>query len=147
MEQPLPQVTKEFLEGSKIPKIPKKKGGPYSKKDRDLRREKISKLHFEYGYSAVKISDMLDVNRNTINRDIEFLYSSYAKNWRKTPIVSMLQRNLLSLEAQKSRLREEIDNVGKLSEKLAIEKLLLQISTKIQNFQIYKGQFGYSKIG
>jgi len=52
-----------------------KKGGPYSKKDRSLRIDHVCKLHFEYGYSAKKISELMEVNRNTINDDIKQLYS------------------------------------------------------------------------
>jgi len=48
-----------------------KKGGPYSKKDRDSRIDEVCRLHFEYGYSAKKISELMKVNRNTINSDIK----------------------------------------------------------------------------
>ena len=44
-----------------------KKGGPYTKKEQDERRQEVFKLHFEKGYSASKIFEMLKVNRNTIN--------------------------------------------------------------------------------
>jgi len=47
-----------------------KKGGPYSKQDRDSRIDEVCRLHFEYGYSAKKISELMKVNRNTINNDL-----------------------------------------------------------------------------
>ena len=49
-----------------------KKGGPYSKKEREDRRMQVYNLHFEEDLPAVKIAEMLDVNRNTVNDDITF---------------------------------------------------------------------------
>ena len=53
-----------------------KEGGPYTKDERTKRQNEVARLHFEYGYSAVKIAGMMRVNRNTINSDIKYLYSS-----------------------------------------------------------------------
>ncbi len=146
----LPEVSKEFLIGNKEPcsKISKhrnKKGGPYSKKDRNLRMQKVSRLHFEYGYSANKISELLKVNRNTINNDIRNMYLTFRKYWNKISAVSLLQSHVESLLAQKRRLREELDITKKLSEKLAIEKMILQVESKIQQIQIRRGQYGDGK--
>ncbi len=44
---------------------PEKKGGPYTKQEKEDRQIEVNKLHFEYGYSAVKIAEMLNVNRKT----------------------------------------------------------------------------------
>ena len=52
-----------------------KKGGPCTKQEKEKRRNEVFNLHFEYGYSALQISQFLKVNRNTINADISFLYS------------------------------------------------------------------------
>jgi len=128
-----------------LEKLGKKKGGPYSKKDRNLRMEKVSRLHFEYGYSANKISELLNVNRNTINNDIRNMYLTFKKYWNKISTVSLLQSHVESLLAQKRRLREELDITKKLSEKLAIEKMILQVESKIQQIQIRRGQYGDGK--
>ena len=53
-----------------------KKGGPYTKDERLRRQNEISRFYFEYGYSATKISEMMKVNRNTINADIKCIYSN-----------------------------------------------------------------------
>ena len=50
-----------------------KDGGPYTKDERTKRQNEVARLHFEYGYSAVKIAEMMKVNRNTINSDIKYL--------------------------------------------------------------------------
>ncbi len=122
-----------------------KKGGPYSKKEREARRNKVCRLHFEYGYSANKISELLNVNRNTINNDIRNMYLTFKKYWNKISTVSLLQSHVESLMAQKRRLREELDITKKLSEKLAIEKMILQVESKIQQIQIRRGQYGDGK--
>jgi len=44
--------------------------------------------------------------------------------------------------AQKSRLREELDTAKNLSEKLAIEKMILQVESYLHQFQFRRGQFG-----
>ena len=51
--------------------LEEKMGGPYTKQEQQIRRDKVFELHFEQGYSALKIAKILDVNRNTINKDIE----------------------------------------------------------------------------
>ena len=56
--------------------LEKKNGGPYSKKGQDKRRDQVHTLHFEKGHSAVKIAQILGVNRNTINEDIKYGYSN-----------------------------------------------------------------------
>ena len=119
-----------------------KKGGPYSKKDRDSRIEEVCRLHFEYGYSAIKISELMKVNRNTINNDIKQLYLTLESNWEKTSAVSLLQNHIESVLAQKRRLREALDNTEKFSEKLAIEKMILQVESKINQFQLRRGRRG-----
>lgn len=39
------------------------------------RQNEVYRLHFKRGYSAVKISEMMKINRNTINKDITYWYS------------------------------------------------------------------------
>jgi len=134
-EQNLANCPSEF-------KSKNKKGGPYSKKDRDSRIEEVCRLHFEYGYSAIKISELMKVNRNTINNDIKQLYLTLESNWEKTTSVSLLQNHIESVLAQKRRLREALDNTEKFSEKLAIEKMILQVESKINQFQLRRGRRG-----
>ena len=49
-----------------------KKGGPYTKQEQEKRRKRVYELHFEKGFSAVSIGVELDMNRNTINEDINY---------------------------------------------------------------------------
>ena len=66
--------------------VQEKKGGPYTKNEKMKRQNEVYKLHFEHGYSAVKISDMMRINRNTINSDINYWYSSLSKEWNSYDI-------------------------------------------------------------
>ena len=122
--------------------VQSKKGGPYTKQEQEKRRDQVCRLHFEYGYSAKKISELIKVNRNTINSDIKQLYLTLETNWEKTSAVSLLQSHVASIHAQKTRLREELDNTDKISEKLAIEKIILQVESKINQFQLRRGRRG-----
>jgi len=45
--------------------LEQKSGGPYSKDEREKRQNEVFRLHFEFGYSAVKIADLMKINRNT----------------------------------------------------------------------------------
>jgi len=122
--------------------VQSKKGGPYTKREQEKRRDEVCRLHFEYSYSAKKISELIKVNRNTINSDIKQLYLTLETNWEKTSAVSLLQSHVASVLAQKRRLREALDNTEKFSEKLAIEKMILQVESKINQFQLRRGRRG-----
>ena len=144
-QESLISLEQNLVNSQSVFKSKNKKGGPYSKKDRNLRIDQVCKLHFEYGYSAKKISELMEVNRNTVNDDIKQLYSTLESNWEKSSSSSLLQSHIASIVAQKSRLREELDNTEKISEKLAIEKIILQVESKINQFQLRRGKFGVYK--
>ena len=55
-------------------------GGPYTKQEQEIRKNKVFELHFQQGHSAVQIAKILDINRNTINKDIESWYSEIRKD-------------------------------------------------------------------
>lgn len=59
--------------------VQEKKGGPYTKNEKMEQQNEAYKLHFEHNYSAVKISEMMKINRNTINSDISHWYTSLAE--------------------------------------------------------------------
>ena len=77
------EIPSEFIEENKsnlqstIPK--RKRSGPYSKNEKQKRRSEVYRLHFDYGYSARKIEELMKVNRNTVNGDISFWYSRLVK--------------------------------------------------------------------
>jgi len=133
----LPDITKQFLKDNqtscKTTKSRKKKGGPYSETDRQKRRNEVYRLHFEYGYSALKISELMKINRNTINGDIQYWYSKVEKNWRASSLEFLVAKNIERLELQRTRLREYLNNTNNLQEKLGIERMILDVESKISN--------------
>ena len=133
------KVTDEFIqqnaEHAKIKK-PSKSGGPYSKDDRDARREEVRRLYFDYGYSARKIAELMKVNRNTINGDVEYWYSQIVKNSDNLNPRKMARLYIEQLHSQKTRLREQLDKVTSNSERIAIERLIYDITCKtLHTFQ------------
>ena len=110
-----------------------KKGGPYTKKEQDERRQEVFKLHFEKGYSASKIFEMLKVNRNTINEDIRYWYSELASELNHDVTTWAIER-YHNLELQKNRLVEQLEKEESIQYKIALEKLIFQINDKLSQF-------------
>lgn len=108
-----------------------KKGGPYNKADQNSRRNEVSRLYFEYGYSARKIAEMMKVNRNTINADIKYLYSNIKEEIKENSEDFVL-RQIGRLEAQRNRITESIRE-NNIDDKIKYEKLLLEIDSKMNN--------------
>ena len=111
-----------------------KKGGPYPKNEKIKRQNEVFRLHFELGYSAVRISEMMKVNRNTINSDISYWFSILHKEWNNYDIDSWCMKQMHRLESQRTRLFKELENTETVSVKLSIEKMILDIDTKMMNF-------------
>jgi len=125
------EVTDEFLQQNKKIKNSKRKGGPYSQKDRDARQNEVYRLHFEYGYSARKIAELMKVNRNTINSDLDYWYYKILKNVDILNPESLIVVTLEKMNIQKSRLREQLDKTIKNSERITIERLIYDINSKV----------------
>jgi DNA-binding CsgD family transcriptional regulator len=110
--------------------ISKKGGGPYSKQDKQARQNEVYRYHFEYGYSARKIAELMKINRNTINGDITHWYSiiSNSNDIQPEPaLFTILERR----DIQRTRTREYLDKTSNISEKITIEKMILDIDYKI----------------
>ena len=114
--------------------VQEKKGGPYTRNEKMKRQNKVYRLHFERGYSAVKISEMMKINRNTINSDISHWYTSLSEEWDSYDIESWYMKQIHRLESQRIRLFIELDKVENTSVRLSIEKMILDIDMKIMNF-------------
>jgi len=121
--------------GQTIPKS-RKKGGPYSKQDTEARKDEVYRLHFDYGYSARKIAQLMNVNRNTINGDIDYWYSIIGKKWDSLDPDYAVVKKMEILEIQKSRLRQEIDKITNPLDKIAFERLIFDIDSKIMQINL-----------
>ena len=136
----LPEIELNFLEENEsnlsqfMPKS--RKRGPYSKQEKESRRNEVYRLHFDYGYSARKISELMKVNRNTINGDISYWYSKVTSNHNvfdpEIDILICLKR----FEVQRTRLRIQTDTTTEFHDKIALERLILDIDSKI--LQVYQ---------
>lgn len=109
-----------------------KNGGPYTKKQRDERRNKVFKLHFEQGKSAVAISKILEVNRNTINEDIQFWNDRLNENYSKYDYTSWIVKQFQRLESQRGRLFDLLNEDTKNN--LAVEDRIYRIDTRLLDF-------------
>ncbi len=120
-----------------------RKRGPYTKSEKELRRNEVYRLHFDYGYSARKIADLMQINRNTINCDIDYLYGTTVKNYDLVNSGTAVIKQLTRLEIQKTRLREQLDKTQNHSEKISIERLLFDIDSKIIYVRIKISESSY----
>ena len=116
--------------------VQSKKGGPYTKQEQQKRRDEVFKLHFEYGYSATQIAEMLKINRNTINSDVSFLYSKLGYEMDNVTYAKWMNKQLARIESQRVRLRRELDNDITLQERLQVEKVILDLDSKISSLII-----------
>jgi len=128
-------ISDDFIETNKKfkPDTRRKKGGPYTTQEITDRKNEVYRLHFEYGYSARKIADLMKVNRNTVNGDINNWYSKIVDNTNTIDPLNAITVNLQRLDIQRSRLREQLDKTETFQEKLALERLILEIDSRILN--------------
>lgn len=125
-------ISKEFISDViKVTQREKRKGGPYSKNERNARQNEVYRLHFEMGYSAAKISQMMKINRNTVSIDINFWYSKLSKEWRSYDFDSFYMKQFYRLESQRARLLVELEKQVEMKDRMIIERFILDIDTKL----------------
>jgi len=108
-----------------------KKGGPYSEKERKIRREKVAELFFEKGYSVVMISRMLNVNRNTITNDLKCCFSELKKEFSNFDLKTIYMTQFHRMEIQRRRLVDLLYKNIEFNERLPLERLISDIENKI----------------
>ena len=113
-----------------IQTMPKSQGGPYSKQELEKRRSEVYRLHFDYGYSARKIADMMKISRNTINSDVQYWYSKIKNNNTLDP-QSTIMLSIERLDLQRTRLREDLDKITETLQKIPLERLIYEIDCKM----------------
>lgn len=127
------KIPQEFLdENKKDNKIffENKKGGPYSKVEKFVRRQEVFRLHFEQGLPAFKIAQMLDVNRHTVENDIRFWFAKLVKEWKYSRIEAWFMRQMYRFEAQRTRLIQTLEKQTNFKEKMVIERLIFDIDAR-----------------
>ncbi len=112
-----------------------KNGGPYTKEEQEIRRNKVFELYFEKGYSAVKIADIIGVNRNTANKDIQYWYSEFRESEHLSN-KDWFNKQLRRLEFQRVRLQEELEKEITLKERMQIENGISKIDITIASLVV-----------
>ena len=153
------EVPREFLEEEQklcqtVPKLhnvvtDKVKNGPYASHRKKTRRDKVYKLHFEYGYSARKIATMIKANRNTVNSDISFWYGQIQKDDDKISRDDWMNKILCRFESRRVRLMKQLEKTESLSDSLLIEKMINEIDTKTMQIMIkldFNTQINYDRV-
>ncbi len=110
-----------------------KNGGPYSKFERHKRRQEVIRLHFEKGYSAIKIAEILQINRHTISNYIQIGYNQLKKDWTKYDSESIGIRQFQRYENHRFGLVEQVESLDNPKDILAYKKLIFEIDKEITN--------------
>ncbi len=88
-------------------------------------------LHFEKGYSAVRIAEDLGVNRNTINSDIKELYIQFADELPYHEVAGLFLSQIHAFKFQKARLLEKIEKQTDPKIQMQLEKIISDIDYRI----------------
>ena len=129
-----PAVSQEFIDENSIAKLDRtsqKMGGPYSKGQRRKLSQEVFRLHFELGLPAIKIADILNVNRHTTNQDIEWLYNKMCHDIEGEDLNGYFAKHLVRLETQRNRLMSYLAETKVLDGKLAIERQLANMDFRL----------------
>jgi hypothetical protein len=112
---------------------PRHKFAPFTKAERKKRRLEVYKLHFENGMPATRIAQLMNVDRNTINNDLNFLYrqalSDY--NLEDMSLDDILEKQLVRLETQRDRLGIYLSDAKDVTNKVTIERLIADIDFRV----------------
>jgi len=108
-----------------------KKGGPYTQREEEERKIQVYHLHFEENKSAVKIAELLNVNRNTINDDIRYWYLQLANEMKAQNLSAKMTKQIQRMEIQRDRLLGDLENTESLAEKISVEKFISEIDNSL----------------
>ena len=109
------------------------KFAPFTKAERKKRRTEVYKLHFENGMPATRIAQLKNVDRNTINKDLKFLYRQALNDYNldDMSIDDILEKQLVRLETQRDRLGVYLTDTKDVDTKISIERLIADIDFRV----------------
>ena len=126
-------IEPEFIEQNKrlrLAKPKRKRFAPYTKAERTKRRKEVYRLHFELGIPAIRIAEMMKVDKNTVNNDIQLLYQELRKD-AVTNLEDYFNKQITRLESQRSRVMRYLDKAPDVTTKLMIERQLTDIDFRL----------------
>src|SRR4029078_13506313 len=111
---------------------PRHKFAPFTHGERKQRRDEVYKLHFEYGIPAIRIAEMMKVDRNTINNDLKILYNKAVKDFNsENSFEDIIDKQLLRLETQRDRLGLSLCDAKDTNGKITIERMITDLDFKV----------------
>ena len=108
-----------------------KKGGPYTQREQEERKIQVYHLHFQENKSAVKIAELLNVNRNTINDDIRYWHLQLANEMKTQNLTAIIIQQIQRIQIQRDRLLDDLENAESLTEKITIERFISEIDNRL----------------
>ncbi len=108
-----------------------KNGGPYTQREQEERKIQVYHLHFEENKSAVKIAELLSINRNTINDDIRYWHLQLANEMKAQNLSAKMTKQIQRMEIQRDRLLDDLENAESLTEKITIERFISEIDNRL----------------
>lgn len=115
------------IQGANLVK-PRQKFAPYTRAEREKRRKEVYRLHIELGTPAVRIAELMKVDRNTINADIRAIYNELTT---PSSLGDDFTRFTARLEGQRGRLMEYLSKEKDLQAKLMIERQITDIDARL----------------
>lgn len=133
------QIDQEFIEENKKIDLVrhrqnhKHKFAPFTRSQRRKRRMEVYRLHFEKGVPAIRIADMMNVDRNTINNDLKILYNKALNDYNPNAVTfdDILQKQLVRLETQRDRLGLYLYEAKDLNSRITVERLISDIDFRL----------------
>lgn len=108
-----------------------KKGGRYTKKEQEERKIEVYHLHFEQNKSAVKIAELLNVSRNTVNEDIHYWHQQLAGEFKAQDMRAKMTKQVQRMEIQRGRLLDDLEEAENLDEKIRLERFIAEIDNRL----------------
>ena len=108
-----------------------KKGGRYTKKEQEERKLQVYHLHFEQEKPAVKIAEMLNVNRNTINDDIRYWHQQLANEMNAQDISAKMTKQIQRMDIQRDRLLGDLEDAESLEQRIKLERFISDIDNRL----------------
>jgi len=116
--------------------VDEKKGGPYSVKERKIRRQRVAELFLEKGYDALTISRMVNVNRNTITNDLKACFSQLANEHNDFNFGAICITQFHRMEIQRRRLVDLLHKNLEFRDRLTLERMISDIENRIMQAAI-----------
>ena len=81
---------------------------------------------------AIRIAQLMKVDRNTINNDLKILYRKATKDYNSDmSFDDIIDKQLLRLETQRDRLGLYLSDTKDINSKITIERLISDIDFKV----------------